>query len=118
MSLQLNKVAEKSLIFDGTEEDFYGNHFLKLENGVIIPFSTENISKLKLMENSYYLKQILKLCKGIYDYKIIPELSKYKNAEDLSVYFIETPSYIAILSLGEFQPGRYKIYQEGIFKKS
>lgn len=113
----LKKVAGKELIYDGTDDGFYKNYVLNLKNGDTIEFSTENIRKLKSLENRDYLNKIISSCTGVYNCDVIPELSKYKNEDDLSVYFNETPEYIAIISLGESQPGRYKIYQEGIFKK-
>lgn len=115
--MKLKKIEDKKLIYDGKDDDFYKKHILNLKNGDSIVFSTDNINKLKVLESRDCFNQVLNSCPGVYKYDAIPELSKYKNEDDLSVYFYETPGYIAIISLGEFQPGRYKIYQEGIFKK-
>jgi hypothetical protein len=44
-------------------------------------------------------------------------LITYKSAEGLQVYFHETDLYYTIISAGEYQPGLYKVFIEGVFEK-
>jgi hypothetical protein len=117
--IELKKVESKHLIFDNTDDYFYGEHSFNIYNGENIQFSTREITQLSKLEGSEpnILKQILNYCTGIHKYDIIPELSQYRSQEDLTAYFKETPKYFTVISLGESQPGRYKIFIEGIFEK-
>ncbi len=118
MSAKLVKVSGKHLVFDNSDEDFYKEHLFLLENKDKIVFSPNELVKLKELEkNNLYLEIILNSCPGIHKYNPIAELVSYKNSEDLNVYYLEIHNYIAVIALGETQPGRYKIYIEGVFQK-
>lgn len=116
----LKKVADKTLIYDGTDDHFYEEHSFTLENGDTIVFSITNLSGLIEFEkeNRSKINQILEECKGVHKFDLIPELAKYRSEEELTVSYKESDNYIAIISDGEFQPCRYKIYIEGVFIKN
>ncbi len=40
----------------------------------------------------------------------------FKGSDQLSLKFFLVGSYVMVFALGEFQPGRYKIYLEGIWQ--
>lgn len=118
---ELKQIVGKSLFFDNTDDGFYDKHLIKLENGEEIIFSPIGISKLKELEknqNNILLNFILDSCPSIYRFAPTPDFFGYKNEDDLTVCYHETDNYLLVVSLGESQPGRYKIYIEGVFKKN
>lgn len=119
--MTLKQVAGKSLIYDSTDDNFYANHSIRLEGDETFIFSPTDLTRLEALEkseNKSLLNFILSSFPGIYRFAPIPELFGYKNEDELSVRFKETERYIGIISLGESQPGRYKIYVEGVFEKT
>lgn len=116
--MELKKIANKQLIYDGLNDKFYDEHTFKLYNGEEIKFSILDFIRLENLEKSNdekpLLNLILKNCETIYRYSPSIELFGYKGQEDLSVKYKMINKHIVVLSLGESQPGRYKIYLEGI----
>lgn len=121
MSIELKKVAGKTLLYDGTDDTFYQEHFFTLDNSDILKFSVRDIIEFadaqKTLDDSV-IKFILKECPDIRKKEPIPSIIVFKNDDQLPVYFKSTDKYILIVGLGEFQYGRYKIYIEGAFFKT
>jgi len=113
--MELKQIEGKNLIYDGLEDSYYNEHTFKLNNGDEIKFSPLNILKLKELQK---IEEVLYSCPNIRKSSITHELSSYKNEDNLSVSFKETDKYIIIISLGELQPGRYRISIEKVFSKS
>lgn len=45
-------------------------------------------------------------------------LISYKSAEGLQLYLHETDLFYTVIAAGEYQPGLYKVFIEGVFRKS
>lgn len=121
VSMKLKKIQGKSLIYDSTDDMFYDNHTIELNNGDSLVFSPTDVTRLKDLEKNKkndLLAFILKSCNSIYRFAPTPDLYGYKNEDGVLVYFKETDRYLLVASLGETQPSRYKIYVEGVFEKS
>jgi hypothetical protein len=119
--MKLNKIAEKSLKFDGLEDNFYKEYLISLDNGDTLSFSPMNVIELADFEKNdsqNYIDFLLKNIPSIKKYTPSPDFTYYKNEDDMTLYVKENDSYIAILSLGETQPSRYKIFVEAVFSKS
>ncbi len=118
--MELKQVVGKQLIYDGLDDKFYDEHSFKLDNGDEIKFSPLETIRLENLEKSNDKKTLLNLilenCDTIYRYSPSIELFGYKGQENLSVKYQMVNQYTIVLSLGESQPGRYKIYLEGIFQ--
>lgn len=118
---QLSK-SLNNLLFDGNENDFY-------EKELIIPVSTfVNIStkvigakyfselKKELPENA--VEQILKIHNEIRLSEVFPNTYVSGNNFPQRYKIVENDSTktLVLFSFGEFQPGRYKIFLEGIWE--
>jgi hypothetical protein len=119
--MKLNKIAEKSLIFDGLDDDFYKEYIISVNNGDTLSFSPMNVIELADFEKKYsqnFIDFLLENIPSIKRYAPSADLTYYKNEENITLYVKENDSYIAIISLGETQPSRYKIFIEAVFSKS
>jgi len=119
--MNIKEIIKSQMLYDSTEDKFYDVHKLKISSEEIFEFKINELIKFKELEKKYNkddIQYILNKYDGkIYKSELIPELATYKNEDDLNVYFKETEKYLAILSLGEFQPARYKIKLESLFIK-
>jgi hypothetical protein len=116
----LKQIAGKSLIYDGFNNNFYDEHFIKLNNGDIIKFNFNELIEFADAEKTLDIKSIstiLNFCKDIQKEEPIPSIFVYKNEEELPVFFKSIDNYYLIIAQGEFQYGRYQIYVEGVFEK-
>jgi hypothetical protein len=121
MSIELKKIAGKSLFYDGTDDTFYQEHSFILDNGDVLKFSVRDIIEFadapKTLDDSV-IKLILKECPDIQRKEPIPSIIVFKNNDELPVYFKSTNKYYLVVGMGEYQYGRYKIYIEGAFLKT
>lgn len=108
------------LVFDNTDEQYYD---------FIIHFKDEFDSKIKLsnFKNLYKLESIFGE-KGLYNLVNLidgarenPSFKKaFSGSSGLPLYGylskLSNRNLVYIISTGEFQPGRYKIYLEGVWE--
>lgn len=111
-----NSLVKKTLIFDGLERDVNKEIVIKLSecNIVIKPFWKNNdILGLKKIMEKTSIDQIINECNLTDKHSL---LGIYKNSEKMIVYYFIHDNYLIILSFGEIQYGRYKIYLEGVWE--
>jgi hypothetical protein len=116
--MNLQRVFEKTLIFDNVEDHFYDDQTIELPNSHLISFSPQNVVRLdslEVPEKKQLLDAILNACPGVYRHTVTADLFSYRNNEGLGVYFKEDGGFLLVAALGEFQPARYKIFVEGVF---
>jgi hypothetical protein len=117
----LNKKAiNPYLVFDDTDEHYYNNHNIMLDNGGMLSVSPSELIPLSEYQQKMpasELDLIQKSCPYVTQFIDFTGSTCHKGQDDLAVYFKESGPYLIILSTGEFQPGRYKIYLEGIFER-
>jgi hypothetical protein len=116
--MNINQVLKRQLIIDtGNENDvFVSMHTIKFENkNRIIQFNFSELVGLEDIDKDYkqdLLDNILQTIGGIKK-----GLVSYKNKDGLKIYVLDRPDLLCLLSVGEFQPGRYKIILEAAFDK-
>ncbi len=121
MSLQLNKVAGESLLYDGTEEDFYKTYAIALENGDTIYFSPMDVIEFEDFEKKdtqNITNLLLEKTPTVKRFAPKPDFIYYKNQQGIIPYVKENEKYLAVISLGETQPARYRVYVEAVFSKT
>ena len=121
LSKMIRSLIRNYILYDGSEDKFYGNHEILLDEGFKIEFSINSLKKLDILSQTYnvsILHKILSVIPDIVKVDLIPELIIYKNKEGLSTYWNEIENYIIVVSLGEIQPGRFKINLECVIKKT
>jgi len=117
------KVYNRELVYDGVEKNLY--HLEKeilLINGEKIRISiaeNENVKELNELKNridDFDFNLIIAEC----NLKASSLLGIFKNQNNLKSYYNivepKTKKYLIILSYGEFQPARYKLYIEGVWE--
>lgn len=112
--MKLEQIGSKNiLISTNHEKEIYKDtHYIQVGED-IIDFSYSELKALQDVENELLDKNlILSSIKGL-----VKGLITYKNEDGLTIYVKETPEYIIIFAIGEYQPSLYKIYVESIFKK-
>jgi hypothetical protein len=117
MSIELIKVAGKSLIFDGNEDDFYKTYSLTLENGDFITIPILINTRLKDL-NTDRPELTSSITKSLTNIKLNDfgnDLWNYQNENGLTIFVYETEKYLTIVSKGEVNRGRFQIVIEGIF---
>lgn len=118
--MELKKITGKQLIYDGSEEKFYQEHILELDNGDTIHFAPTEIIELDELDREEKKELVEKILINLPTIKRFAPTSDYvyyKNQEGVTPHIKETKKYIAIISLGESQPSRYLIYLEAVFLK-
>tara|TARA_B110000211_G_C14033945_1_gene533539 strand:- start:68 stop:439 length:372 start_codon:yes stop_codon:yes gene_type:complete len=116
---RLIQIEKRKLIYDSTDVNFYDTHSINLQDGTLFQFNHSELSKLNDEKGSFSEQDfqfMINACTSLRFYSLIPELAKYKNEEDLGVYLKKEEGHIVLIALGETQPGRYKIFIEGVFK--
>lgn len=119
MSIQLKKIAGKSLIYHGTEDNFYKNYSVVVDNKqtIIIPVIINK--RLKDYQNEGKIELINSILSDLNTIKLINygnDLNNYQNENGLTVFVLEVEKYLVIISKGEVNRGIFKIVVEGIFK--
>lgn len=105
------KITE-SVLFDGTQKELYTKEF-KIETETDnLSFTVESFSKnyLSNFDKNTVLNEILKV--GEYT-KVDDE---YFTEEEMMLYYLEKNQYLLILSYGEFQPSRFVVNLESVWK--
>jgi hypothetical protein len=121
MSIELKKVAEKSLLYDGTEDDFYKIYTVTLDNGDVMSFTPTDVVELERFEKTdsrNIISLILEKTPTIKRFAPVPDFIYYKNQQGVIPHIKENDKYLAVISLGEMQPARYQVYVEAIFEKT
>jgi hypothetical protein len=116
--MDLKKVENKQLLFDGMNDEFYTRHSYKLRNGDEVNFTiqeTKSLTDLDKEGQTTLRDEILKSIPTIKRFAPEPEFIYYKNENGLSVSLLETNKYLVVIASGEIQPGRYIIFIESIF---
>lgn len=115
--MKLKQVAGKSLIYDGTEDDFYKSYFVTLDNGDVISIPPIINTRLKdLHSNKTLTTSVISSLKNIKFIDFGNDLYNYQNEFGLTVFVCEDEKYIAIVSKGEVNRGVFKIILEGVFQ--
>jgi hypothetical protein len=118
--MKLTQVAGKNLQYDGLENNFYKTYSITLKNEDLFTFSPMDVVELEHFEKKDVrdlTSVLLDNLRTIKKFKPEADFIYYKNQEGLTPYVKETEKYIAVVSLGEFQPNRYKVIVEAIFLK-
>jgi hypothetical protein len=119
--MTIKEIIRSKMLYDSTDDKFYDVHKLQISSEEIFEFKINELIDFEELEKKYSkddFQNILNKYDGkIYKFEPIPEFIIYKNEDGLHVYFKETEKYLAIFSLGEFQPARYKIKLESLFIK-
>lgn len=79
--------------------DFYDNNFEYLEKEI------NQLDFHKILEQEYFIQK-----------SILSET--YSSEENLKVYFLIKDDWIILLSFGEYQLNRYRLFLESVWKKS
>lgn len=105
----------KSLVFDGTEREILTKELdLGLTSTVKFDdFANNNFEDLQQSINNDDFESIVKTGGFAPDGGF---LKLYKNSDGLRLYYYKKNSTIIVLAYGEFQPGRYKLYMEGVWE--
>ncbi|MDB5089346.1 MAG: hypothetical protein JWR09_3340 [Mucilaginibacter sp.] len=105
----------KSLIFDGPESEILDKSFNQA--GISAPirfddFANNNFEDLQQVINNDDFESIVKTGGFVPDRGF---LNLYKNSDGLRLYYYKKNNTIIVLAYGEFQPGRYMLYMEGVW---
>lgn len=118
----LKKIYDKEVIYDGVEENLRQIDEKKMLLGnEKIPFSIilENMKELGSLINVIGLSNFNSIITEC-NLKASSLLGIFKDQNNLKSYYtiIESKAikYVIVLSWGEFQPMRYKLYIEGIWE--
>lgn len=107
-----------NLIYDGLEESTYS---------VDPALSSNMLSEIKISNYNYFNKiseeikprdiaVLLSFLPNIKPNKLFPEVLMGSQNLPLRYYYDKKKNLIYLISFGESQPARYKIYLEGIFR--
>lgn len=108
---------KSKLLYDGTSQHFYENAielYNKLYSVNIIEFKYFNKIKNDFVPSD--VLQILSELKDIRQSDYFPDSYIGRDQLPLKYKVDEKENVLIIVSHGEFQPGRYKLYLEGIWK--
>lgn len=116
----MRKITEitRMKIFDGIEDGLENFHHEVSFNQNIFSFGIEDFYRypLKELRNEISISDFDTIILED-NYKIINKLIvNYKSDENLSVYYTQKDNYIFIFSFGEYQPARYMIFLESVWK--
>lgn len=121
MSILLRKNYNHRLLYDGPEDGYYFFSISVEANSdslVSTVIDYKNVSELRLLLPSNVFENIVESVKG----RVVEPFHLYKGEDGLSlVYAIITGGqtnhkYLIVLTKGETQPGRYKIFLEGVWQ--
>lgn len=103
-------------IFDGTEPSFYTKRFQIVADHQVLNFSLKDFRKnqlltLKKSNPTIDFKSIINHHTFIF-YKNID----YRTEQDQLIYFYIKDNYLILLSYGEWQPARYIIHAESVWR--
>lgn len=121
--MKINKIKQykDSLVFDDIDDTYY--HFtvpfVVVDENIGITLSEfKSLYKLKPILGDVVFNQLINQIEGIEESKVFPDA--FSGISNLPINGcikeINEKKYIFIISTGEFQPGRYKIYLEGIWE--
>ena len=105
----------KSLIFDGPESEMLDKSFNLA--GISAPikyndFANNNFEDLQQVINNEDFEFIVKTGGFAPDGGF---LNLYKNSNGLRLYYYKKDNTVVVFAYGEFQPGRYMLYLEGVW---
>jgi hypothetical protein len=102
----------KSLLFDGDEAEAVHKSFnLPAGDVKFSDFANNNFEDLRKVITQDDFETIVKTGGFNADF-----LNLYKGSERLRLYYTKQGNTIAVFAYGEFQPTRYKLYLEGLWK--
>ena len=109
--------TEKKLLFDGQEEGFYTfKQAVQIPHEIIIyerDFRKNSVNDLaKVMAPDAFQQ----LCLEGAFVKNTTSLANYTGSDGLALNYFIINSRLFIFANGEYQPGRYKIYYEGMWQ--
>lgn len=116
--MQKIKEITRMKIFDGIEDGLKNFHHEVLFNQNRYSFGIEDFYRHPLKELKNEIS-ILDFDTIILDgnHKMINKfIISYKSNENLNIYYAKKDNYIFIFSFGEYQPARYMIFLESIWK--
>jgi hypothetical protein len=109
MKIRLETTYNHKPFFDGKENEFYNIEIFPL----IKISSFKSFYKLKSLIETKFFDEIIKSSNG----KQIFPFETFKSIQDdLTLMFCQDEDRIFVISAGESQPGRYKIFLEGVWK--
>ncbi len=124
MKIAKTNISSLGLVYDG-EEDGYYEFILKLQLESKLETLTEKPFKfpyfsslLKILDKNEY-QDLISSLPAAKPSKLIEDMYLGTNGFPLTYTIHNTmigKKFIIIVSSGEFQPGRYKIFLEGVFE--
>jgi len=111
----------KSLLFDGNESEILDRYFVPdtdIEAGMAIKFhdfAGNTFEDLRSIISEADFENIVQTGGFTADNGF---LKLYKGSDSLRLYFFKKAGVIVVFAYGEFQPTRYKLYLEGVWKLS
>lgn len=102
---------ERQKLFDGLEDEFYSKKFCIEINESKIEFIVFEITPNKLYKSDF--KNKLDLIDS--EFILNKEENIYKNIDNLPLYYLIKDNYFILFALGEYQPGRYMLFLEGVW---
>jgi hypothetical protein len=112
-------IKVKSLIFDGSEQDVLKLSFTPdtiVETGGAIKFNDFANNTFEDLRNIISEDDFNSIVKTG---ELAPDngfLKLYKGSDGLRLYFSKKGNTVVVFAYGEFQPTRYKLYLEGIWR--
>lgn len=114
--MQLHRITPKEEWLATPDQEFVFAHpHVYAHPGGNTAFTLGQLPGLEKMESVLpegVFKQLLSQLDGV-----TKGLITYKSAEGLPLYFHETDLYYTVIAAGEYQPGLYKVFMEGVFEK-
>lgn len=123
--MNLIEIFNNNLLFDGMEENYCESNFIYTSkiNQNKINFSSTDFSYIDELINKIgheNFKEIINKIQSATPSKYFPNL--YTGTDKLALRFLlkelDDKTFLIIVSSGEFQPARYKLYLEGIWDVS
>lgn len=114
MSIKNNELV-KIQLFDGEEEGFYTFKYSFTTPAIVIyerDFRKNSFANLQKLMPGNDFSQLMS--DGMFKLPI-PPFTKFSGSDNLELAYYMSGNYLFIFASGESQPGRYKIYLEGIW---
>lgn len=102
--------SKRCKLFDGIESNLYEKVFVLEVEGKQVKFIVDDITPNKLISLTEKTQIITEANFGSRN-------DTFFTSEDrLQVYYLKSKTFILIFSFGEFQPARYKLYLESVYR--
>ena len=95
-------------IFDGFEKQLFDNDISIYIENKEISFIADDLTPNKLFDLGFNMQIIDELF-------LVNNKSIITTKDRLEVYYLKSENLLIIFSMGEYQPGRYMLFQEGVY---